>query len=138
MKISEVFLQILWKFSKYFSKCLKMISIFVLNNPFRATSGAKFVYACGSPSHKPVRVVGMVQARHLTSQDTPPTWHEICQTSDATCQAMRCGNKAKENLHTICLFYVGSIPCLANAKQYMNVPYALPHLLFTYVVRVHM
>ncbi len=71
-----------------------MISIFVLNNPFPAISGAKFVYACGLPSHKPFRVVGMAQARHLTSQDRPPTWHEICQTSGATCQATRRGNKA--------------------------------------------
>ncbi len=71
-----------------------MISIFVLNNPFPAISGAKFVYVCGSPSHKPFRVVGMAQARHLTSKDGPPTWHEICQTSDETCQATRHGNKA--------------------------------------------
>ncbi len=71
-----------------------MISIFVLNNPFPAMSGAKFVYACGSPSHKPFRIVGMAQARHLRSQARPLTWHEICQTSDATCQATRRGNKA--------------------------------------------
>ncbi len=71
-----------------------MISIFVLNNPFPTTSGAKFVYTCGSPSHKPFRVVGMAQARHLTGQDRPPTRHDICQTSDATCQATRRENKA--------------------------------------------
>ncbi len=40
-----------------------MIPVFVLNNHFPATYGAVFGSACGSPSHNPVPVVGMTQAR---------------------------------------------------------------------------
>ncbi len=39
-------------------------------------------------------IVGMAKAGHLTSQDRPPSWHEICQTSDATYQVTCHGNKA--------------------------------------------
>ncbi len=48
-----------------------MIPIFVLNNHFPATSGAKFGSACGPPSHNPFHVVGMAQARHFSEGFLP-------------------------------------------------------------------
>ncbi len=47
-----------------------MIPIFVLNNHFPATSGAKFGSACGSLSQNPLHV-GMAQARHFSEGFLP-------------------------------------------------------------------
>ncbi len=55
-----------------------MIPIFVLNNHFPATSGAKFGSPCGSPSHNPFHVVGMAQERHFSESFLPQTSSDLC------------------------------------------------------------
>ncbi len=54
-----------------------MILIFVLNNHFPETSGAKFGSACGSLSHNPFHVMGMAQARHSSEGFLPQTSSDL-------------------------------------------------------------
>ncbi len=54
-----------------------MIPIFVLNNNFTATSGAKFGSVRGSPSHDPFHVMGMAQARHFSEDFLPQTSSDL-------------------------------------------------------------
>ncbi len=50
-----------------------LIPLFVLNNHFPVTSGAKFGSVSGSPSHNPFHVVGMAQAQHFSEGFLPQT-----------------------------------------------------------------
>ncbi len=54
-----------------------MIPIFVLNDHFPATSGAKFGSACRSPSHNLFHVVGIPQALHYSEGFLPQTSSEL-------------------------------------------------------------
>ncbi len=54
-----------------------MIPIFVLNDHFPVTSGAKFGSACGSPSHNPFHIVRMAHARYFFEGFLPQTSSDL-------------------------------------------------------------
>ncbi len=70
--------------------------------------------------HKPFCIMGMAQAQHLPSQDRPSTRNEICQTSDATCQTTRYGNKVLCFLQNWALIVRPSVSCFTTSYTCKN------------------